>query len=133
MSMNQFGPMVGAFVSVDAILFNDLAHFGPKNVKYTGPEQIRGISGRPYLQGPVTWVCTWETMVLDDFQALYTVWNLKLNSTDGPRVTLGVNDPRNAGSFQSYDCWMDEPTFSMADLYVRDVSVTFVTVEPGGG
>lgn len=128
MVLNQFGPMNGASVEVDGIAFNDVAHFGPRVVSYQGPEQFRAVSGRPYLQGPVTWECKWEAMVLDDFQALYTVWNLKLNTNAGPRVTFSVNDPRTAGGFESYDCWMDEPQFEMSDLYVRGVTARFTTV-----
>jgi hypothetical protein len=128
MSISQTGPMVGAKVAVDSISFDGVSHQGPKTVAYTGPEAFRAISGRPFLQGPVTWTCKWAVMVLDDFQALYTIFNVKLNTTDGPRVTFSVNDPRNAGGFESYDCWMDEPQFSMEELYVRDVTVTFKTV-----
>lgn len=128
MSMNQFGPMVGAKIEVDGIAFDDVSHMGPTSVEYQGPEQFRAISGRPYLQGPVKWVCKWAVAVLDDAQSLYVLWNLKLNTTDGPRVTFAVNDPRNAGTLESYDCWMDEPQFRMEALYVRDLTVTFTTV-----
>lgn len=127
-SLPQFGRMEGASVAVDGVAFDDLSHRGPAEVLYGGPEQFRAVSGRPYLQGPVTWVCKWRLMTLDDFQSLYTVWNLKLNTASGPRVSFGINDPRNAGSWQAYDCWMDEPTFGVRDLYVRDVTATFTTV-----
>jgi hypothetical protein len=127
-SLPQFGPMIGASIAVDGIAFDDSAHAGPRTVDYDGPEQWRAVSGRPYLQGPVTWTCKWDAMTLDDFQALYTVWNLLLNSNSGPRVVFSVNDPRTAGGYEGYDCWMDEPQFEMADLYVRGVEARFVSV-----
>jgi hypothetical protein len=107
-----------------------VSHAGPAEVLYHGPEQFRAISGRPYLQGPVIWECRWQVMTLDDFQSLYTIFNIKLNGTSGPRVTFAVNDPRNAGAAESYDCWMDEPQFAMRQLYVRDVVARFTTAVP---
>lgn len=127
-SLPQQSAMVGASISVDGDAFDDVAHAGPKTVLYQGPEQFRAVSGRPYLQGPAVWTCRWEAMTLDDFQSLYVIYNLKLNTAGGPRVTFGVNDPRTAGSFESYDCWMDEPQFSMGELLVRDVTAVFTTV-----
>lgn len=122
------GTLAGGFVAVDGVAFDDATHAGPREVRYTGPEQFRAVSGRPYVQGPVTWECAWEAMTTDAFLALYTIWNLKLNTNTGPRVTLTLSDPRNGGTTQSYDCWMDEPQFAMVDLYVRKVVARFVSV-----
>jgi hypothetical protein len=127
-SLPQRGPMIGASISVDGIAFDGLPHRGPSEVFYHGPEVFTAVSGRPYLQGPVQWECRWATIVLDDYQALYTAWNLKINSGAGPRVAFGLNDGRNAGAWQTYDCWMSEPPHAVKGLYLRDVVVTFTTV-----
>lgn len=124
------GVLVGASITVDGVAFDDVANAGPKTVDYQGPETFRAVSGRPYLQGPVVWVCRWPAATSDTFVALYTIWNQKLNTASGPRVTLAINDPRNAGSVQSYEMWMDEPQFGMGELLVRDVIVTFTSVLP---
>lgn len=131
MSIGQFGNIAGSYVEVDGHAFNGVAFLDPTGVDYDGPETFRAISGRPYLQGPASWKVQWDASNLDTFQTLYTLWNLKLNSAAGPRVTFGLNDPRNAGSFQTYDCWMSEPQYTMSNLFVRAVEVTFTTAIPG--
>lgn len=131
MSIGQFGNIAGSYVEVDGHAFNGVAFLDPTSVEYTGPAQIRGISGRPYLQGPAEWKVQWEASNLDTFQTLYTIWNLKINSVGSTLVAFGLNDPRNAGAFVTYDCYMSEPQYKMSALFVRAVEVTFTTAPPG--
>lgn len=127
--LDQFGGMAGAGVSFNGLAFGPppATHREPSDVSYTGPTRSRRVSGAPVLQGPAIWTLSWAIMDLDDFQSLYTLWNLDINGT-GTRVAFGINDPRNAGAFVVADYWMDEPQFSMAELYVRNVSVVLTEV-----
>lgn len=128
-ALDQFGGMAGAGLSINGAVFGPppATHREPSDVRYTGPTRTRRASGAPVLQGPVIWALSWAIMDLDDFQTLYTIWNLNING-DGTRVAFGINDPRQAGAFSVADFWMDEPQFSMAELYVRNVSVTMTEV-----
>jgi hypothetical protein len=128
MSISQFGNIAGAYVEVDGQRFDGATFLDPTEVGYAGPEEFRAISGRPYYQGPATWTLAFDASNSDTFQTLYTIWNLKLNTTDGPRVTFGLHDPRTAMGFATYDCWMSEPQFSMSALFIRKVEVKFTTV-----
>jgi hypothetical protein len=128
--MDQFGRMVGAKITVDALAFDDMSYAGPTEVFYHGPTSFTAISGRPYYQGPASWECHWTAAVLDDFQALYTAWNLKLNTPSGPVVAFGITDPRNAGTLETADCWMSEPQFKISELFTRDIVVTFTEALP---
>lgn len=123
----QTGPMVGNYVALNGTTFDGTDHQQPTSLEYDGPEQIRRLSGAPFLQGPCVVTLKWATCVLDTFQAIYTVWNLAINPVGG-RVTLTWFDPRQAGRLVSQDFRMDEPTYKVENLYVRDVSVVLTEV-----
>jgi hypothetical protein len=130
MSIDQFGNIAGAYVEVDGHRFDGISFLGATEVAYKGPERFRAISGRPYLQGPATWTIKFDVSNSDTYQTLYTLWNLKLNSATGPLVTFGLHDPRNAMGFQEYLCFMDEPPYTLRELFIRDVVFEFTTAVP---
>lgn len=128
MSIDQYGNIAGAYCEVDGHRFDGIAFLNPTTVEYKGPDETRAISGRPYYQGPAVWTISFDASNADTFQTLYVLWNLKLNSADGPRVTFGLHDPRTAMGFAEYDVWMSEPQFTMSALFIRQVKVVFTTV-----
>lgn len=104
----QTGLTIGALLSIDgAYQFKQ-----PGTLVTTPPEPV-GVTlrGLPVYQGLPTRRLEWAALTIGDYQTLFTIFNTKLNTTDGPVVDIVWPDPDEAGRFVAAKAVMGWPRY----------------------
>lgn len=112
----QFGATIGAKISIDDRLFK------PSELRIERAQNVgNGTLGNPFVQGLPTLIVTFQVQTMDNYQALYTIYNTKLNIFPGPFIDLIWPNPDNAGRYILSIGLLEEPSWSWSELWIRQV------------
>lgn len=111
------GALVGVALSIDGVTIR------PQGVDWETPKLIgAAVTGNPFYQGKPVLILTWDAIRQRNFQEVAGIFVAKLNIPPGPLVTVVWPNPYS-GVYEEALAFMEYPTWSMRDLYMRNAQV----------